>query len=667
MRLNHGRRVDPRPRREHEHGYVLVKFALLLVPLLLMSGLSVDVGFWYSRASDIQKAADAAALAGVIWLPDEGAARSHALEAAARNGFVDGVNDVTVSVERAGDRRLRVTIADASVGSFLWQNLGGREIDLARDGLAEYVMPVPLGSPRNYFGTGTLLGESQQEFLYQSVNASCTSKVQGDRNQSLHFRPLQLDRNGKETSLLSGCSRTPSNPDYDADGYDLYVEAPAGRTANIEVLLYDARYSNVPVATGRQNCVSSPAWNPSATGWIGPGGNSNSVTVNGMAVYQTLSSGSWSGDNVLNPGQSYSHRQDRIRYRTVATTWAPSATGWTGPGANTSVTVTGPAQYQLRANSTTTTWGSTVTLAPGDSYSHRGDRIRYRTATTATTSACTPEQEPSIDNMLNDTGSEDEDFTFTLYAADDTPLDDRDDVVVPGCQRVFTPTTPFDTRTFLGSVRWNRLCTITPQMADGRYLLRVQNEGVSYTNLVEGSNQWGLVARYTNASDDGLCDGRTVPLCPRVYGRDAISVYANSQGATASFFLAEIEPEHVGKTLELELWDPGEGGESISFLEPTGADSWRAVNVTWRSYEENGSTVANGSGTSIALRSGNEDRFNGRLLRIQIPLTSYNPPANNRWWKISYTFATGRSVTDRTTWSARVIGDPVHLLEDEAD
>lgn len=35
----------------------------LLIPLLLMVGLSVDVGSWYNRSSDIQKAADAAALA----------------------------------------------------------------------------------------------------------------------------------------------------------------------------------------------------------------------------------------------------------------------------------------------------------------------------------------------------------------------------------------------------------------------------------------------------------------------------------------------------------------------------------------------------------------------------------------------------------------------------
>ena len=57
-------------RARGEHGYVMVMFALLLVPLLLMAGLAVDVGHWYSRTSDMRRAADAAALAGVVWLPE---------------------------------------------------------------------------------------------------------------------------------------------------------------------------------------------------------------------------------------------------------------------------------------------------------------------------------------------------------------------------------------------------------------------------------------------------------------------------------------------------------------------------------------------------------------------------------------------------------------------
>ena len=42
---------------------------LLLVPLMAFTGLAVDVGGWYARGAQLQRAADAAALAG--WLAAE--------------------------------------------------------------------------------------------------------------------------------------------------------------------------------------------------------------------------------------------------------------------------------------------------------------------------------------------------------------------------------------------------------------------------------------------------------------------------------------------------------------------------------------------------------------------------------------------------------------------
>ncbi|MCU1358239.1 MAG: von Willebrand factor type domain protein, partial [Acidimicrobiales bacterium] len=141
MRLSHHAHPDHRGParllqterlRRDDRGYVLVTFALLLIPLLLIAGLAVDVGGWYSRTSDLQKATDAAALAGVVWLPNVGLARTYAQEAAKRNGYEDGVNGVTILVEAVGDRRIRVTITDPKVGSVFYQKLGGHTISLTR-------------------------------------------------------------------------------------------------------------------------------------------------------------------------------------------------------------------------------------------------------------------------------------------------------------------------------------------------------------------------------------------------------------------------------------------------------------------------------------------------------------------------------------------------------
>ena len=45
--------------------------ALLMLPLLAFAGFAVDIGYWYTHANRMQRAADAAALAGVVWMPND--------------------------------------------------------------------------------------------------------------------------------------------------------------------------------------------------------------------------------------------------------------------------------------------------------------------------------------------------------------------------------------------------------------------------------------------------------------------------------------------------------------------------------------------------------------------------------------------------------------------
>ncbi len=573
MSLSHRHRTDPQSApvvRRRQDGYVMTVFGLMLVPLLLMAGLAVDVGYWYNRASDIQKAADAASLAGVVWLPDMVKAASVAKDVAARNGFDDAAANIVVSVTRSAKspRRLKVLITDTTVGSFFYKNLGGRNIGLSRTSFAEFVTPVPMGSPRNYFGTGPLL-TGNQELLYQSVNPYCTSKVNGDRHQSGHYDPLNADG-----STLSSCPAAPSNTDHRTGGYELYIDAKAGRPSAIQVRLYDPRYNESPVEP------TPPAGSPSVaadepcryvTRWQSFATDLGSVQVVAGPIYY------WNGSAYvyLPDGQSVS------------------------------------ARYVVRQE--------TVWLCVGPDSKRR---------------------------------SGNEDYTFSLYSPDNTPLDDSDNPLK--CSKTFSRDTAFDGYTYLGSRRWNTLCDISTSDATGRYILRVKNAGTT-ANTADGSNQWGVVAKYAGSTGNGTCDGRTDTLCPRVYGKDAISVFANTAASTASFFLAEIGPEHAGKKLKLELWDPGEGGSTIQIMKPKGTNSFTPVDFTWK--------VGTGTPATTNTLDVTNSVFNGKLVEITVDLTGYAPPADNEWWQIRYTFTSG-TVTDRTTWSARIIGDPVHLTEE---
>lgn len=644
-----------RARRPGERGYVMVMFALLLVPLLLMAGLAVDVGHWYSRTSDMRRAADAAALAGVVWLPDEAAARTAALAAAARNGFVPSSRiSITVSASTQSERRLKVTIRDREVGSFFYTSLGGNNLDLSRTSFAEYVLAVPMGSPRNFFGTGTLLERYTAtgitpEYLYQSVNPYCTDKVNGDRYQS-----------GYDGDTCAGTL----NSEYRTSGYSMYIEAPEGRSAPIDVKLYDARYSTSAVTwqvRGADDCVTDYVYaNP---GWT-TGSGTASKTINAPVRYQTRNSSTsntWSSTTTLTSGSFTRNDENLMRWQYPnVVNWVPSATTWTTSTSGSNITINGPAQYQTRTSATGSYSTTTVTLNAGESFTRARNLMRYRLGSYEQATTCTPTYTTVTDPVIDEfRQSGNDNYTYTLYAADNTPLNDEDNPQI--CQQTFTASTAPDGTEFLGSRRWNTLCTISTTQPSGRYILKVTNQGSASNPENDGSNQWGLVAKYQTGVGDGLCDGRTDAMCPRVYGKDAISVRAASTASVASFYLAEIEPEHAGKKLKLELFDPGEGGNNIQIMKPSGTNgnTWTPATFSWKA---NTSPVS--TGTNVTTLDVTASKFNGKLVEITIDLAGYAPPSNNDWWQIKYAFTTGATVTDRTTWSARIIGDPVHLVEE---
>ena len=81
-----------------DEGQAIVITALALVVLMLMAGLGVDVGFLRYQKQQMQKAADAAAIAGAAALEYGGGYMSAAYNDSAANGFTNGVNGVTITV-----------------------------------------------------------------------------------------------------------------------------------------------------------------------------------------------------------------------------------------------------------------------------------------------------------------------------------------------------------------------------------------------------------------------------------------------------------------------------------------------------------------------------------------------------------------------------------------
>ncbi len=186
--------LEPAPSAgtKSHRGQVLVIFSGTFVILLLMSALVIDLAWLWNNSLRIQRTADAAALAGVVFLPNTPAAACDAADKeATRNGypatnvFAGGVcvpatiNGVTVTPvqDLQNPRRLNVRVT-APVKTFFLGLIGMNTITVSRQAHAEYVLPVPMGSPENYYGvfgdvrnatfttTGTVNhpGEETQEF-----------------------------------------------------------------------------------------------------------------------------------------------------------------------------------------------------------------------------------------------------------------------------------------------------------------------------------------------------------------------------------------------------------------------------------------------------------------------------------------------------------------------
>jgi hypothetical protein len=146
--------------RARQRGQGLIIFAAAVVFLVGLLAIIVDVTWYWARTLQVQKAADAAALAGAVWLPDQPTtATTVALASAKQNGFVPG-GGVTVTAVQDTDRDVQLdTTVSAPVPTFFMHLFGINSLQATRSAKAEYVLPVPMGSPLNYFGAfGALRG-----------------------------------------------------------------------------------------------------------------------------------------------------------------------------------------------------------------------------------------------------------------------------------------------------------------------------------------------------------------------------------------------------------------------------------------------------------------------------------------------------------------------------
>ena len=179
--------VDP----ERQQGVAVVLVAASLTVLVAFAAFSVDFGWLYLNGIRIQHGADAAALSGVVYEPgNQTRAYSEARAAAAENGYNNSLGGTTVTpVDYADDvtavdnpYQLEVTISH-SVDTFFMRVFGIDSISITKRAVAEYVLPLPMGSDLPYFGEDPS-DPSRDPHFWANIHGYYTGQQMGDRYSS---------------------------------------------------------------------------------------------------------------------------------------------------------------------------------------------------------------------------------------------------------------------------------------------------------------------------------------------------------------------------------------------------------------------------------------------------------------------------------------------------
>ncbi len=560
-------------RRDRSRGQVLVIFVGSLVVMLGFCAIVLDVSWFWVNVLRLQRAADAAALAGVVSLPgDVPGAQAAAVRAAAQDGYslsnncgADGITPaaipgICVNQDPANMRQLDVTVS-APVSTFFMRVFGMTNVTAIRNAKAKFELPVPMGSPLNYYGVYQLC----------SVAGTCSAQpdaVSGTLPSQGFFGAIEGEGSNRSTGdafapYYNGKPTT--NAQYNATGYDYQLILPS---SGGKVWIFDPTFC----ATATKSSGSGHAG--AGDHWLGP----NNPT--GESTYYQL----WNTNNApLNSGL------------------------WTK-------------------------------IADSGSLFENENQID-RSATYGST-------------------------TLTNYADQGTPSTAKD------CQA------GSGTDATKGGYWHNKWWPLASNLATGgTYILRVMT-----------TNPDGVTGNLGQSFENMFSFEVTGGGAGKIYGNGRMVTYANVDSGAQTFYLAQVDQTTgAGKTMEIDLFDPGDVGQSawLQILSPDGSLANKYATFSWKAdanaasgHTSSGGTVSclqTFGGTGAAPPSGCPNLTTGGTfyqnswVTILIPLpstygtTGLTPPGDPApgWWKIKYTV---QSANDTTTWMVGVRGNPVHLV-----
>jgi hypothetical protein len=220
--------------------------------------------------------------------------------------------------------------------------------------------------------------------------------------------------------------------------------------------------------------------------------------------------------------------------------------------------------------------------------------------------------------------------------------------------------------------QWVTLCSFIPRAA-GDYYLQIRNNvklgGVldPEGGYVNNTKVWTQTGDDTSVKGNG---NNRFALRVKGAGRAAVSIagldhmgiYANYTGAKATFNLVRVVPAAATKTLKIGFFDVGDATQPGTITIKGPADSNLPVTLTGCT---GGGAVVTGAMSGCKLTNVYSP-YNGKWQYVNVPIpagyTCNVTYTGGCWFRVEFDFA-GSVPTDTTTWTARIDGDPIRLIE----
>ena len=594
-------------------GQMLVLFVVSIFVLTGITAIVVDVSWYWANSLRVQRAADAAALAGVVWLPSNvnNKAFTTAAAEAKKNGYTAGGGVIVNPAIGTNPRQLKVTIS-APVGTFFMKIFGIPTITATRSAKAEFVLPVPMGSPQNYYGVGFFEGLAFGGAI-SSTGPNAPSQSQSTAPDNDFATPNNgWSSNNQWTTGVVGTGVAGASQGYGNFGFGLAsglaikgievrIEAKASDPAGCQLAVELSSDNGATyTATGKKVALTGSDPTP-VSNWLLAGAaadlwgrtwtpadlNNGSLKVR-LRAFDPEAGGDAS-NNIAN----------RCNNAATVSVDAFTVTVYTQAKINTTLPVPNPGGGAALVPQNI--WGAVFTSGGlrenGDRYapSNIGGGLGVPTGdpnpdydadgydyTVELSGGATNGQVQLFDPMFCATGPNTTNgsygagdhwtdtpsgtvikpvaITYNLYDMRGTPLDPTDDGAPlatlhydPGTKTMGDLSLDFGTPPNSGDVNrqdcstnpaHNAWVTLKTGLPAGMYRVNVDTTTDAGNANVGAENLFSIWV----GSTGGVA---------RVYGAGKMAVYANLATGMGVFYLAQIDKVHAGKTMTIDLFDPG--------------------------------------------------------------------------------------------------------------